>query len=157
MEEPDDSSYEARLKKAFQMVTETGMSTNKAANLNGIPYTTLRRKLKKNVWWAEKAGRPTHMSATHENELSQWIRLSTKRGMSPSVMEVLYRAKHIFDSFYPDFSEFKDNLPSRTWLRLFLNRNPQLKLVRARYCDKAFSRVTRDSIWQWFRFVHIKR
>ncbi len=149
--DPHEESKELPLGRAFRMVKELGMSVNKAADLNGIPISTLRRKVKKNIWWEEKSGQQPFMSAKHEAELANWISLSAKRGLSPPVSEVLLRAKNIFQTFYSDLAAFKNYLPGRTWLRLFLKRNPQLKVMKASYCDKAFSRVTKSSLLHWFR------
>jgi hypothetical protein len=144
-------SKESRLDRAFRMVKELGLSVNKAAGLNGIPVSTLRRKVLKNISGDESNGQQPFMSAKHEAELANWISLSAKRGLSPSVSEVLLRARNIFQTFYPDLAAFKDYLPGRTWLKLFLKRNTQLKVMKANYCDKAFSRVTKSSILHWFR------
>jgi hypothetical protein len=106
------------------------------------------------VWWPEALGRDSYMSEKHEKSLSDWIRLSAKRGLSPPVSEVLSRAQHIFRTFYPDLTAFEDYLPGRKWLKLFLGRHPELILTKPKYCDKAFSRVTQESIEHWFKFVY---
>jgi hypothetical protein len=154
MDDSIDKSYESRLKQAYFLVKNTGIPIYKAALLNEIPYSTLRRKVKKGEWWPGYNGRESYMSSVHEKSLSDWIRLSAKRGLSPSVSEVLFRAQHIFRTFYPELTAFKDYLPGRKWLTLFLGRHPELKLTKPKYCDKAFSRVTQESLEHWFRFVY---
>lgn len=128
---------EVELKKACDALDAGQVKTiSKAAILFNVPYATLRRRyqgLNQSQYTAKQPKRL--LSEAQEQALVDWLiflgqsgHAVSKRTIKPKVLAICGK------------------LPSSTWLRLFLARHPEIKLVRPSGLDpkraQAFNRTT---------------
>src|SRR4051794_36975688 len=76
------------LEKALVIVRDYRYSVRSTANQLGIPFSTLRRALKKNNPFLT-AGRPTKLLFDKEKELANWVKAKARQADAATMSEVL--------------------------------------------------------------------
>lgn len=144
------------LTKAIELVKD-GNTLRFASSETGIPFSTIREKIKKNITKYEKPGPPPILNQGDEISIANIIQILIRRAMNPRVNDVLEYANTILVKFYKS-EHVQQHFPlKRKWFLQFLSRFPHLTTKKVKYCDKAACRVTEASMRHWFRWVLKKK
>lgn len=129
----------AALKQCLAAIRAKTMSVAAASRKWNIPVRTLFRKLKEDVTSAKSPGHPTTFSVDEENAFAQHLLLLSEFDLPISVDDLKVCIRNYLEAQKRTVRYFKDNIPGRDWVRLFLQRHPNVsqrvaenvKLVRA--------------------------
>lgn len=135
--------------KAMKDVEENKLSIRKAAIKWGINRQTLADRISGKVKAERRSGPPPLLSKAEENLLAEWLIELSNRGFGMSKQGFLLSVKQFLDKD-GRITPFKDNMPGRRWYRNFLNRNPKVKLRKARPLEKKRARITQEDVDNWF-------
>ena len=72
-------------------------------------------------------GPATVLSEQEESHLRDWIVLCAGRSFGKSKQEIRMQVKELLDLAGRKEPRFKDNLPGRKWMDLFMQRHPELR------------------------------
>ena len=113
------------LREALAAVNVQGMSVAKAAELYGIPRTTLNDYKLSNSMPGVKPGRPTLLSSSEENDLAHFLLSSAEIGYSRTRLEVLSIVERMLSA------RGDRRVVTSGWWNKFAVRHPQLTLRAA--------------------------
>ena len=116
---PDES-----MEAAMSSVTKGQMSANKAADLFGVPRSTLKDRLSGRVVHGTKPGPKPYLTRDEEQELSTYLIKASSMGLGKTRRDV----KCIVGSFVKNKGTLKSSTVSNGWWEKFLKRNPALSL-----------------------------
>lgn len=138
------------LSKAINIVKE-GFTLRYASAETGVPYSTIREKINKNISNYEKPGPPPILNQGDELSIANIIRILIRRAMNPRVNDVLEYANTILMKYYQPAYVQQHYPLKRKWFLQFLSRFPYLTTKKVKYTDRAACRVTETSMRRWFR------
>lgn len=115
-----------KLKEGISRV-EAGENLIKVAKKTKIPRRTLRNHTsgERGQTWST-GGRPTVLLPTEEQSISQHIALLGDYGYAIDRTELKYFVKSFLDKAGRNVEHFKDNMPGKKWVSLFLERHQNL-------------------------------
>lgn len=126
---------EEQLKEAMQAIKD-GMSVRTAATEFRIPRRTLRNHIKSDVT-EKKMGRPSCLTSMQEAELCSRIFRLADVGM-PLTSKVIRRSVFTYCSKNGIKTPFNTSgLAGRKWLKLFLNRHPDVARRKSQFMNPA--------------------
>ena len=139
------------LRNALKSIRESNMSIRLASKTFGVPRTTLNdiihARLPENN---RRMGPSPYLSLPGEEKIVTWITNSAKCGFPLKKYNILNTIQKIVkDSDLK--TPFKHNKPGRTWLKLFLNRHPELRLREAEGISNGRAIATEESLRNWFK------
>ena len=109
---------------ALQSATTQGLSGNKAADLHGVPRSTLKDRLSGRVVHGTKSGPKPYLSPTEEAQLSSHLIDAAKLGFGKTRRDV----KCLVETYVKQKGTLKGTCISNGWWQKFLTRNPTLRL-----------------------------
>ncbi|XP_062559413.1 uncharacterized protein LOC134224151 [Armigeres subalbatus] len=132
------------------------MSAKKAANHYGIPRSTIRSRLVllKKLQTVFRPGPTTVLTQDEETELEEWVYDMQSRGF-PVTKEMLLSNVKIFLDANPREHKFPQNMPGRTWVKLYLKRHPKMSLRTPEFVTKASATVSLSDIHSWYDKVEL--
>ena len=112
------------MEAAMLCAAKTEMSANKAADLHGIPRSTLKDRLSGRVVHGTNPGPKPYLTRDEETELSAQLLQASSIGLGRTRRDV----KSIVGSFVKSKGLLKGKTVSNGWWEKFLKRNPTLSL-----------------------------
>ena len=115
-----NESMEAALK-----AVKDGMGVNRAAELHGVPKTTLKDRVSGRIAHGSKSGPKSYLTSREERQLSDYLLEVSEAGYGKTRKQV----KAIVEGIAKEKGAMKtDKKVSDGWWRRFLERQPQLSL-----------------------------
>lgn len=140
---------EEDLIKAIDEINNGSVSLNKASLKYGIPKSTLHNKITNKVPFERKMGPSTVLSPAVEERLESWILAKAKLGFPMHPSNVMDAVQNILkDGSRPN--KFTDDRPGKKWLKLFLQRHPNIAKRNTEIISKSRASVTEEAIREWF-------
>ena len=135
------------MREAVDAVQVLGMSVSKAASMHGIPRTTLSDHCCARVLPGAKAGHPTILSCTEEQDLVQFLISSAEIGCARTRQEVLL----IVNQMLSRRDAVNKESVTIGWWNRFTKRHPQLSLRTPATLSLSRARAsTQESIGCYF-------
>ena len=143
----DDTAVE----KALNDLKNKSTSVRKVASLYNIPRSTLQdiihgRTLEKN----RRKGPIPYLTVEGEEKICEWITDSAACGFPVKVYRLQETVKKIINDAGTK-TPFKNNIPGKTWCKLFLTRHPEIKKRVAEGISKGRAVITEEAIRCWFK------
>lgn len=110
---------------AINSVVEDGLSQNRAANLHGVPRSTLKDRIAGRVIHGTKPGPKPYLSSTEETELAEFLVDAAKIGYGRTRRDVKCLVERHLQQHRNKDPEF---MISNGWWDKFMKRNPKLGL-----------------------------
>lgn len=140
---------EADLARALLEINNAELTLNAASKKYGIPKSTLHNNLKNKVPNTRKMGRQPVLNEIEENRLEHWIISKAMMGFPMHPTEVKDAVQHILkETGRPN--PFQENRPGDKWLKLFLQRHPNITKRNTEVISKSRAAVTESGIREWF-------
>ena len=109
---------------AMVSVCRDGLSRNRAAQLHGVPRSTLNDRLSGRVMHGDKPGPKPYLTADEESELSVHLVTVSKMGLGKTRREVM----GLVERYVKQKGSLKCSAISDGWWKRFMERNPTLRL-----------------------------
>ncbi|XP_022826400.1 uncharacterized protein LOC111356328 [Spodoptera litura] len=138
------------LERAVTAIAKGEITINKASNVFSIPKSTLHNKLTNKVPLQRKMGPPSELTVDEEAKIAEWIVNKAKLGF-PMHPEEVFDTVENFLTANNRKSKFTGNRPGKKWLKLFLNRHPEITKRNAEVISKGRAAVTESAIRAWFK------
>lgn len=139
------------VQKAISEVSNNRLSINKAADLYGVPRTTLKDKLSGRTPVVSTQGPKPVLTDQEESEIATWAINMSKIGYGRTKEEVLCVVQKLLEK-NPRPNPFVNNKPGREWWEAFLRRNPSLTLrTPENLCKARAVSCTKEAIVKWFK------
>ena len=145
---PKHPYTQATLIEAIRAVQEKKLSLNKASQVFGIPYATLRDKV--------RGRRPinaqprTLLQAAEEERLLSWLKETARQGFGQTKSDIKDTVKAILDA-RGAITNSPDNRPSKQWVADFFKRHPDLSERTPLALGKERALVTPSGLAAWFQ------
>ena len=111
--------------EAALKAVKDGMGVNKAAELHGVPKSTLKDRVSGRVAHGSKPGPKTYLTSQEETQLANYLLDVSEAGYGKTRKQV----KAMVEGIAKEKGAMKsDNKVSDGWWRRFLERQPQLSL-----------------------------
>ena len=114
------------MEAAMAAATKETLSANKAANLHGVPRSTLKDHLSGHVTHGVKSGPRPYLAAEEEAELSSHLLRASDMGLGKTRQDVLTLVGTYVEK--KGCLRGKGSVISNGWWDNFLKRNPMLRL-----------------------------
>jgi hypothetical protein len=138
------------LAKAIQDVKDGIESLNSASKKYNSPKSTLHYKINAKTPNIRKMGPKPVLDEFEESRLEQWILAKAKLGFPMHPSEVKDAVQKILtETNRPN--PFKNNRPGEKWLKLFLQRHPNIVKRNTEIISKSRAAVTETAIRKWFQ------
>lgn len=144
---------EPALLKALEEIKNKTKSIYSAAKSYGIPRTTIQYRLSDEYKHRGTRGPHTVFAAEEEEQIVSWLRDKESKGHPITISSLQFKVKSFLKA-HPRTTPFVDDLPGKTWIRLFLRRHPELSLRTPESVTLASSRVSEKDIRLWFSRVY---
>ena len=109
---------------AISSVQNDGLLGNQAADLHGIPRSTLKDRLSGRVIHGTKSGPKSYLTAEEENELEMHLLQASKMGFGKTRRDI----KCIVQEYLQENGRLRGSSLSDGWWTKFLKRHPKLSL-----------------------------
>ncbi|KAL8567688.1 hypothetical protein ACOMHN_008996 [Nucella lapillus] len=133
---------EEDLQAAIQTVKK-GKGLREAARLHGVPPSTIKDRMKGRTPFHEVER--TVITAREEDQLVAWIKECAKRGFGRSMSQVQRAVQTILNECGA-VTVFKDNLPGKKWISLFMKRHRDVSFRTPQALGAQRAAVTVDKI-----------
>lgn len=124
--------YNISQMEAAYSAVKNGSSLSSASMEFGVPKSTLHEKVKELSLLTCRKGPSTVLSKIEEERLEMWILNKAKIGfpmhedtVRDAVQKILIEEKRA--------NPFSDSRPGHKWVKLFLNRHPEIKKIQKYY------------------------
>lgn len=141
---------EKDLLDAIEAVRSKVLSLNKAAQTYKIPKSTLSNKINGKTIEGRRMGPAPVLNKEEEIKLKEWILSKAKVGFPMHSDDVKDTVQHILQETKRP-NPFTDSRPGDKWMKLFLNRHPEVTNRNAEYISKGKASLTEDKIRKWFQ------
>ncbi|KAJ8966061.1 hypothetical protein NQ314_003769 [Rhamnusium bicolor] len=141
---------EETLSVALEEIKKGSVHLSEASRKYGIPKSTLHNKIKEIVPNIRKMGPQPVLSEIEEMRITEWITAKAKLGFPMHPDEVKNAVQNILKAVKRP-NPFKDDRPGEKWLKLFLNRNPEITKRNTEVISKSRAAVTESVIRDWFK------
>ncbi|TGZ51112.1 Uncharacterized protein DBV15_11450 [Temnothorax longispinosus] len=144
------------LEKALQAVNK-GMSYRKAAEMFGVPPTSLHRTVKNPHKLKSKSSPSTVLPANIEQDIINWILYRAERGNPATKTELLDSVQN-YIQLEGTKTPFNNDRPGRHWYEKFRKRHPEITLRTPQHLSMIRASVTEEDIRGWFEEIgsHLK-
>ncbi|XP_062551536.1 uncharacterized protein LOC134216729 [Armigeres subalbatus] len=137
---------------AVRKVRSKEMGINEAAKHFGVPRSTIRSRLQKKERQVYRSGPMSVLTIEEEGELESWIFDSQRRGFPVTKSNLQDNIKSFLDRNLRE-NPFINNRPGKKWLKLFMQRRPNVVLRTPEFITSASAKVSPDNIRSWFHKV----
>ena len=136
------------MQAACKAVCEEKKKLREAARLYGVPPSTLKDRLKgrKPFHQVER----TVISSKEEERLVVWMKECARRGFGRTMGQVQRAVQSILNERNA-VTLFKDNLPGKKWVSLFLQRHKDVTLRTPQALGAQRASVTEAKLRSWFQ------
>ncbi|KAL8568889.1 hypothetical protein ACOMHN_061465 [Nucella lapillus] len=141
---------EEDLQAAIQAVKK-GKGLREAARLHGVPPSTITNRMKGRTPFHEVER--TVITAREEDQLVAWIKECARRGFGRSMSQVQRAVQTILNE-RGAVTVFKDNLPGKKWISLFMKRHRDVSFRTPQALGAQRAVVTVDKITDWFKLAY---
>ena len=146
------ASYtEDDLQTAIDDVRNNKTTIYSAAKRFKIPFQSLSNRIKEKS--SSNHGKSTVLSADLEKELCEWILHCAKIGFPRTKDELLNAAAELALLSPNENNNFKNVLPTSSWVKAFMQRHPQLSFRTPSTVTKAAANVTSSDILNFFNTI----
>lgn len=135
-----------KMKEAVQAV-QSGMSIRNAAELYGVPKSTLQNRVK-NVH-SDTHGRPTVLTQDEETYLVEMVKQCADWGFPFTEFDLQMFVKTYLDK-RGLITRFLNNLPTHRFVKRFLGRHPELNLRKTNLIKRSRAKVSVTDINEFF-------
>lgn len=139
---------ELDLQKAIGEVASGEITFGKASRKYGIPKTTLIQRVKGST--SGTHGNVPNLTKDVEEKLVEWVLLHAKMG-DPRTRDQLVHAAADLAEKVQGCRPFKNKLPSSPWVKLFVERHPQVSFRTPSAVTRASANVTRADVTGFIR------
>ena len=147
---PRSPGQTSRATKALQMVEQQKVSIRKAAELCGISYGFLHRRLSGNTPVKGRKGPNPVFAIEEEIAMANWLTEMARRGMGLTPKEFLTFVQNLLLKEKRK-NPFKDGRPGYDWYYAFLARNQDIVQSRREVpLEYSRSKLTREKIDTWY-------
>ena len=115
---------EEQMSVALNSVKTEGLSGNRAADLYGVPRSTLKDRLSGRVVHGTKPGPRPYLSTGEETELSCHLLQVAKMGFGQTRRDI----KCLVETYVKQKGTLRGSTITNGWWQKFLKRNPMLRL-----------------------------
>ena len=135
---------------AMRDVREGGMGARKVAQKWALKKSSLQTdRLNGRVIFDRRKDLLPGLTKNEENQMADWLIELANRGFGLS-KDALLKAVEKFLDKDGRTAPFKDNKPGNKWFRSFIERNPKVKLCKARPLEKKRASISKDAVDAWF-------
>lgn len=131
---------------------QKGKPLRQAALVDGVPASTLCRKVKYPENFFKKSGPPTVLSKKEEQNIVNWILQRAQTG-SPVTKKELSDSVQCYLNKQQETSVFTKNRPGKHWFANFKKRYPNLSVRIAQNFTLARASVDETNLREWFATV----
>lgn len=136
-----------KIEEAVRQV-KAGCSVRSTAKLYGIPNTTLRDKVL-GKFSKPNPGKDTVLTSAEEKKVADWLLDNAKRGFPVNTNRLKACVAHYIRATDRP-NPFKNGVPGRKWVALFLNRHPEISRRVPSPLPKHRAAVSEHQIRSWF-------
>jgi len=140
---------EEDLANALAEINSGSITLNKASSKYLIPKSTLHNKITGKVPNARKMGPSPILTYSEEERIKKWILDKAKLGFPMHPNEVKDSVQKVL-KIASRPNPFLDDRPGDKWLKLFLQRHPEISKRNTEIISKSRASVTETAISQWF-------
>lgn len=146
---------EDSLKKAIKAVKEKEMGVNQAAKAFGVPKTTLKRRIKSQVFTKGPLGPSSVLGVENEKKIVAHIQKLQNRGFTPCRDSVRSMAFELAEKLkLPHTFNKETKRAGYDWLQSFLTRNPNLSVRKSEGVSVARARgMNRKCVDEYFKLL----
>lgn len=141
---------EENFAKALNAVEKIILSIRKSAQKYGIPYETLRDRIKNRC---KSHGKTTVLTNTEEREFCDWIFHLSDCGFPLTKHQLLDSVQLYLNAEGRQVEKFTNNRPGKDWYVRFLGRHPDVSIRVTQSLSKSRAALTEESIRHWFAEV----
>ncbi|KAL8573331.1 hypothetical protein ACOMHN_032793 [Nucella lapillus] len=141
---------EEDLQAAIQAVKK-GKGLREAARLHDVPPSTIKDRMKGRTPFHEVER--TVITTREEDQLVAWIKECARRGYGRSMSQVQRAVQTILNE-RGAVTVFKDNLPGKKWISLFMKRHRDVSFRTPQALGAQRAAVTVDKITDWFKLAY---
>jgi len=143
----------AALEEALKKVSDNKLTIYAASKKYDIPESTISFRLKKKQKEDDlkKAGRGSVLTESEESQLADWLIISSELGDPKSKDDLIHAAADIRNLRSASSSpQFKNGLPTKFWVNMFLKRNPRISIRTPESISRAAAMVPASRIERFF-------
>ncbi|CAH1980043.1 unnamed protein product [Acanthoscelides obtectus] len=140
---------EAQLQEAVEFIRQSKLNISQASKKYGIPKSTLSNKLRGKVPAVRKMGPTTILTMEEEANLEKWILSKAMLGFPMDPDEVKDSVQRVL-KIVKRPNVFTDDRPGKKWMKLFLQRHPNVTKRNTEIISKGRASVTEEGIRTWF-------
>lgn len=137
----------AELEEFLNVVRSKLMTQRAASEKYGIPWSTIKNKLKKK--FGKRPGRPTIFSEQEETAFVAHITALSEYGFPLTEIDLQMIIKDYLLAQGRNVKQFKNNVPGKDWSRSFLNRHKILSRRMANNIKRVRAQVSKDVITEF--------
>lgn len=150
---PGSRSYkdytDEKLEECLEAIRTGRLSQRKAEAEFKISRATIKNKLKNR--FLKKPGHPTIFTNDEEKAFASHIVLLSEFGFPVDELDFRFIVKTYLTSLGRNVTQFKNNLPGKDWVRLFLKRHQQLTVRFAANIKKVRAGVNERILTEYIR------
>ncbi|XP_062711605.1 uncharacterized protein LOC109424601 isoform X1 [Aedes albopictus] len=151
---PYKRSYQAcSLETAMDNIQGRAMPFSTASKKYGVPRSTLQYRMSWKYKNKGSRGPYTVLSTDEEEHIVKWLKDMDRKGYPITQKSLQYKVCNYLKT-NPRPNPFKDNIPGKSWFKLFMNRHPDLSIRTPEAVTAASANVTEKDIRNWFRNVY---
>ena len=128
-----------------------GMSIRRAAELYGIPKSTICDKLNGKMPIGQKKGPPMKLSPELEDRIEKWIIHMARIGYGQMMSDILDKVEELLNKLNIQKKFGDSNRPSIKRYTLFMERHPDLQMRMTSALSHARCDVSYDNLTYWFQ------
>lgn len=140
------------MENALAAVVDGHLSFRQAGERFSVHFATLYKKYR--GIHGDKLGRPPILSVAEENALSDGLLVAASFGYPMTENDIKTFAQGYLNRKGVNIAQFKDNLPGDDWVKLFLQRHPQLSVRASENLKRARASLTVDTLNTYFNELH---
>ena len=135
------------VEQAVKAHQEEGISLRQASERYNVPKSTIKDHLMDNH--SSEIGRPTVLSKEEELQLLEKVQVMSDWGFPLTGKDLCHFVKAYLDK-RGVVTRFRNNMPTRKWVNLFLSRHPQFCFRMGNPIKRARAAVSREEVQQFF-------
>ena len=137
---------------------QNGVSVRKAAEVYGVPRSTLQAKNTFQIPVEARRGPSSYLRADEEQVLVSWILWCGKRGFPITKSQLLSAVQSLVAELDRE-TPFKDKKPERHWYEAFCRRHPEISERVCQNLSNSRASASEEKLRNWFKEVedHLKK
>ncbi|XP_053686654.1 uncharacterized protein LOC128736197 [Sabethes cyaneus] len=120
--------------------------------MHKIPAGTLRDKLRGKYPKGSKPGQVSILTNEEESKIVKWLTTLARTGFPVTLKQLRINVGN-FIRLSQKRSPFKNGIPGKKWVQLFLKRHPEVSLRKPSVLARIRATIKKDQIVEWFSKV----